>query len=121
MGSSAGLGQRSSRMRSNTLCVVNHFSLHIVTVKFRRSAPHICKATTHPRRPRRVSNRNSAQPSVSRQGTVYSGLRYNRGEARRGEQQLVYNKWGFTITEFVLSEEFLVTFDQDYFLFTITE
>ena len=47
-------GQRSSRMRSDTLCVVTNFSLHCVTVKrsTRRSAPRMCKATTHPRRPR---------------------------------------------------------------------
>ena len=43
-----------SRIRNGTLCVVTNFSLHGVTVKRSTSSvPHnMCKATTHPRRPR---------------------------------------------------------------------
>ena len=49
----------------------------------------------------------------------------NRGETREGDQEFVYNKQRFTISEVVLTEEFLVTEKNtpagNRFLFTINE
>ena len=71
-------------MSSDMLCIVADVSLHGVTVKRSTQRSALCvKPLQHPRRPRpliviaganspkSVSNRNSAQPSVSLLGTVY--------------------------------------------------
>lgn len=55
--------------------------------------------------------------------SAHSGLLYNLGKACFGEQESVYYKQGFPISEFMLSGEFVVTpkdtFGMDVFMFTI--